>query len=263
MADLLRLCTVQRGYDPREFVLLAYGGAGPIFGAEYGRYLGIKEMCFPATASTYSAFGLTTADLFHTHSSQAHLQMPANAHVVNDAFEKLEQVLNEELTKDGIEEKNREITYSVDMRYGLQVHVVRVPVERKRFGPEDMDIINRKFDEAYERLYGKGSGYVNAGRFILGFRADGIGRIPKPGLAELKDMGQDANRALKGKRECFFIETKRFVPTSIYDYGKLQCGNLIGGPGIIEAEHTSMVIPPGFSGWVDKYLNVVIQFKGV
>lgn len=174
MADLLRLCTVQRGYDPREFTLLAYGGAGPIFAAEYGSYLGVTEMIVPGMASTYSAFGLTAADVFHTHSSPAYLQIPASVHVVNDAFEKLEQVVNEKLTKYGIEEKNREITYSVDMRYGLQVHVVRVPIERKRFKPEVMDNISRKFDEEYERLYGKGSGYVKGGDLYSDFAQTGL-----------------------------------------------------------------------------------------
>ena len=114
------------------------------------------------------------------------------------------------------------------MRYGLQVHVVGVPVEHRRFKAQDMDSICRKFDEEYERLYGKGSGYVEAGRFILGFRADGIGRVPKPGLAAVKDGGQDASGALKANRECFFKQAKGFVSTDIYDYDKLHCGTFSG-----------------------------------
>ena len=104
MADLLRLCTVQRGYDPRDFALLAYGGAGPIFAAEYGSYLGVREIIVPGTASTYSAFGLIAADLFHTYTSQAYLQMPAEPATLNGAFEELHQMLDQDLTKDGVEE---------------------------------------------------------------------------------------------------------------------------------------------------------------
>jgi N-methylhydantoinase A len=139
--------------------------------------------------------------------------------------------------------------------------VVRVPIPRKRYSAEDIEAVNNAFDEWYERLYGKGAGYSRAGRFITSFTVHGTGRIPKPVFAMYEEKGPDASGSLKGKRDAFFRKYNAYVSTNIYDYEKLGAGNVIEGPAIIEAEQTSVVIPPDFRGIVDEYLNIRIRIK--
>jgi N-methylhydantoinase A len=259
MSDLIRGITMQRGYDPREMVLFAFGGAGPAHAAMYAAELGVKEVLVPSAASTYSALGLATSDLLHTRVLFDYNQVPMDVNRFNKNFETLEKMIAGDLDRDQIKEEDRTVLYFLEMKYGFQYHLVRVPIPRKKYKAEDMDFVASQFDTAYEGIYGKGAGYTPAGRFINTFIVQGIGRIPKVHLSRYEGKSLDASGALKGKRNAFFRKYDKYVTTNIYYYGKLQAGNIIEGPAIIEAAWTTMVIPPDQKGRVDEYLNIVIK----
>lgn len=259
MADLVRGVSIERGYDPREFVLFAYGGSGPTHVAAYAAELKVSEVVVPAAASTYSALGLAASDILHSHRMFQPNPMPMDADRLNSNFETLERMANEELARDGIKEGDRIFNYALDMMWGAQYYTVRMPIERKRYDAKGVEALCSQFDELYESLYGKGSAYTPAGRLVTAFMVDGIGRIAKPVLAKHEVGAADSSKALKGKRDAFFRKYNEYRPTDIYDYGRLEAGNVIPGPAIIEALHTTIVIPPERTARVDEYLNVLIK----
>ena len=126
--------------------------------AVYGNELGVEEVVVPNSASTNSALGLATSDILHTHSLYDFFSMPVDPDQLNKNFESLEKMINEELASDGVKEEDRVINYFLDMKYGLQVHVVTLPLERKSYATEDIEELGGAFDRLYESLYGKGAG---------------------------------------------------------------------------------------------------------
>jgi N-methylhydantoinase A len=259
MADLVRNVTIEGGYDPRDFVLFAYGGNGPMHAAVYAAELGVSEVVIPAVVSTYSALGLALSDILHSHRMFQFNPMPMDPGRLNENFETLERMANEELITDGVPERDRAFNYAIDMRWGAQYYTVRMPVERKKYGPKDVEALCTQFDELYESLYGKGSAFTQAGRFATAFMVDGIGKISKPPLLKHEPGTADASKALKGKRDAFFRAFDGYRTTNIYDYAKLKVGNVIPGPGIIETTQTTIVVPPGRTARVDAYFNVIIK----
>jgi N-methylhydantoinase A len=259
MADTVRAVTIERGFDPREFVLFAYGGAGPMHAAVYGEETGVKEVIVPSTASTLSAFGLASTDILHNHRKFYSGPMPMDPDTFNKNFDDLEQVARGALSKDGIEGKNRIFNYAIDMRWGAQYYTVRMPIKREKYDARGIEGLCEQFDELYERLYGKGSAYTPAGRFVTSFIVDGIGKVAKPVLRKYHLSGTDPAGAFKAKRSIHFSKFKRYEPTSTFDYELLEAGNVVEGPAIIEAPQTTIVIPPGQKGRVDEYKNIVIK----
>jgi N-methylhydantoinase A len=258
MLDLINGITVRHGYNPNDFVLYCFGGAGPSHLSAFSGELGVKEIIIPREASTYSALGLAIADLLHTHVLFDYGVLPMDADRFNKNFKILEDKAWSDLENDGISAKDGKVNYFLNMKYGLQIHEIRVPVSRKTYTDLDIEGLNQEFDAAYERLYGKGSGYPAAGRIITQFIAQGFGRLSKLSMLRYKLNPPDASGALKGRRKAFFRKYADFVDTDIYDFNKLRPGNMVEGPAIIEANKTTIVIQPGQEGFIDEYLNTKI-----
>ncbi len=260
MADLVRSATIERGYNPSEFALFGYGGNGPMHAAIYAAELGVDKIVIPSVASTFSAFGSATSDILHSHRMFHFSPIPMDPKVFNRNFNTLEKMVDEELSADGIKEGDRVFNYAIDIRYGAQYYTLRMPIERRKYDVAGIEGLCGQFDRLYESLYGKGSEYtLLSGRFVTAFMVDGIGRIPNPVLSKHTLKGRSPARALKGQRKAFFRGYDEYRPTDIYDYSKLEAGNAISGPAIIEAVQTTTVIPPGREATIDEYLNIVIQ----
>jgi N-methylhydantoinase A len=257
MAELVRGLTVRRGRDPRDFLLMAFGGAGPMHCAWYGSELGAQEAVIPIAASTESALGLAVADILHTRESPFFQLLPLNTDEFNQSLAFLEEKIVDSLQKDQVREEDRLINYFLDMKYGLQYHVLRVPIQRKTYGAEDGDLLVRKFDKVYEATYGKGAGYYSAGRYVVNIIAQGIGAIPKPKLVPIEKGNGDASSAIKEKRRAYF--DGRFVNTRVYDYDRLRARNVIEGAAVIEARETTVVVRPGQECRVDQYGNLILR----
>ncbi|MDP2726716.1 MAG: hypothetical protein Q8P59_04160, partial [Dehalococcoidia bacterium] len=159
-------------------------------------------------------------------------------------------------------EEDRNIIYSLEMRYGMQVHTVRIRIPRKEYTAADLEEVSQIFDQVYESLYGKGSGYSPAGRFVVSFIVEGFGRLPTPSRPKREEIGRDASQALAGTRQAFFSGNGGFVPTNIYRYERLQPGNAVAGPAIVEGAQTTVVVPPGFNAQIDGHLNIRISMPG-
>ncbi len=256
-AALLNRRVLARGYDPRDFVLFAYGGAGATHSAFYAAELGVREVVVPALAGAFSAMGVATAPLLHQARLNDFAAMPMDADRFTENFQRLATEVQRRLDRNRVADEDRDLVYSVEMRYGLQMHTVRLEVPRQDYAAGDVAAVCDAFDRQYERLYGKGSGFSDAGRFLTSFTVDGYGMPRLPERARAGDNAdRDAGAALVGHREVYLGGT--YVPASVYRHELLTPGMRLTSPAIVEAPQTTMVVPPAHSAWIDPYLNVHI-----
>lgn len=270
MANAIRILTVQRGHDPREMVLFAYGGGGPLHAAEYGLDLGVLLIIVPATASLFSAYGATMMEILHKYELSRKMILPLDPEAVNQVFAELEEKARQDLAKDGVPKSSQHLAREVDMRYTLQVHEVSVPVPPRRLTRADTERLSGHFFQLYEKLYGKGTALAQAGMELVRFRLDATGKIPKPSLHRERATSPTRRSAIKGSRKVYFRDrgsdpkhalgsrTGAFIQTSIFEGLALKSGNKIRGPAIVEYPTTTIVIPPRWVGEVDVYGNVRI-----
>lgn len=256
MSALVSGRVVSHGYDPRDFVLFAYGGAGAMHSAFYAAELGVREVVVPGLAGTFSALGVATAPLLHGARFHDFAPMPMPPDRLNENFERLEREVAVHLDRDQVPEERRDIVYGLEMRYGVQVNTVRVPIVRKTYDNAGIEEINTLFDELYEQLYGKGSAFTDAGRFVTSFVVEGYGILPTPERARDEEAATDASKARVGSREAYF--SGAYVPTDVYRLDLLHPGNEVRGPAIVEATHTTVVVPPEHEARLDHYRNIHI-----
>lgn len=258
MIDLIRSVMIERGYDPRDFSVFAFGGGGPTHAATYGPENKVKNTVMFPTSSVFSAFGIVTSDVVHTTELSRRFRFPVDPQEINAIFEDMEKKMHKRLTTSGFKEKDIELLRTVKMRYGMQVHEIRVPVERITFDENSAQGISDNFEKRYEEIYGKDTGYRQAGIDIIAFEVEAVGAIKKPNIKKHTMVGTDSSEAIRQKREVFFRKSGGFVKTNIYDMLKLQAGNIIEGPAVIEAPTTTAVILPGQIARADEYLNIII-----
>ena len=261
MSDPIRKATVEKGHDPRNFVLFAFGGAAPVHASRYAAELGVRQVVIPLTASVHGATGLISSDLVYEYGKSDHVVLPVNPALVNQNFSVLLQRALRDLRAAGFSENDIQAMRSVDMRYRYQVHELNVPFApgSRIITESDMETLSALFDDLYEKAFGQGSGYREAGKEILTFRLTAAGLLKKPDVkAEPLSKSSDAE-ALKGQRDAYFEENKKFAPTRIYDFNKLRPGTEFGGPAIIETPVTTVVVNPGDRAAMDEYRNIRIH----
>lgn len=259
MADNLRQSVVDKGYDPRDFVLLSYGGNGPMHCASFSKNLGVKRVIIPPQSSVFSAFGVACSDVIHVYNQTEVNIMPADPDHVNAVFENMEKKAIEDMALEGFKPEEVELQRELDLRYNRQVHEVNIPVPTKKLTAEDIQKTMTDWEIRYEQIYGKGSGFREAGMQAVTFRLNAVSKLLKPQLEKADYAPEpDATSAIKEKRPAFFRKYNDYVETNIYDFKKLRYGNKIEGPAIIETPSTTMVILPDQLAEVDPYMNVVI-----
>ncbi|MFQ5852449.1 MAG: hydantoinase/oxoprolinase family protein [Candidatus Binatia bacterium] len=260
MSDLIRKATVERGYDPREFTILAFGGAGPVHAGRYAAELGVKHLVIPLTASVHGATGLVSSDVVYEYGKSERLLVPADPKRINANFLMLGDKAFEDLRLAGFRKGDIKITRSVDMRYRYQVHELNVPfpIGVSEITEKEMEKIYSRFDGLYEQTYGKGSGYREAGKEIINFRVTAIGELGKPNLMKYPLEKKGPDHALKGERDVYFEEHGDFVATGIYDLERMTPGTELLGPAVIESPVTTIVVNPKERLAMDEFRNVTI-----
>jgi len=265
MADLVRKATVQKGYDPRDFVVFAYGGAGPVHAGVYARELGTRTVVVPLgdVCSLWSALGAASADLLHIYEAVDIRPSPFDPDRVNGHFRELEQRGLRQLAEDGIAAEAATFTRSADMRYRGQINEVEVAVPSGWLAEPDLEALVERFHERYELVYGQGAGFRAARVEIVTYRVRASALSLKPAIrAARRRARRPPARALAREREVFWRELGRFEKTPVFRGSRLTAGNLIDGPAIIEAPDTTIVVHPGQRVALDPYGNFVIELEG-
>lgn len=259
MASLVRKVTISRGYDPREFVLFAFGGAGPLQVGGYGPAVGVRTAIIPRHASEFSAYGIAGSDVVHLNQLSSPMVAPFDCEALNRVFMELQKVTEAQLLADWIFPEYMSFYWYAHLRYRGQVHEVDVPVPPGLLGPQGPEKLLSDFEQRYEQRYGKGTAYKEAGVEARVFEVRGHGRILEVPLPSQELKEEDAKEALKGRRPVYFKEYGTFIDTNIYDMNKLAAGNSLAGPSVIEAVDTTILIHPGQTVSIDKYLNLIMR----
>jgi N-methylhydantoinase A len=263
MADIIRKMTVEKGFDPRDFVLFAFGGAGPAHAGVFARELGVQRIVIPQKeiASTWCAFGAASADILHLYEQVDIQANPFEAARVNATLQALEVKANEQMDKDGIDKARRRFAHSLDMRHRGQINEVEVTLPEKRVKDALFGSLRARFTARYEQLYGRGSAYADALLEIVTLRLRATAATPRPKLSAARKLSAriDAS-ARRGKRSVYWADWKKAAPTPIYDGAHLVPGNAVKGPAVIETTDTTVVVHPGRTLRVDKLGNFEIVF---
>ncbi|AGL03185.1 hydantoinase/oxoprolinase family protein [Desulfoscipio gibsoniae] len=260
MSDMLRGVVTQRGHDPKDFVVFCFGGGGPLHGSSYGKELGFSKIYMFQQSSVFSAYGIALTDIESYVNYFEHHQMPIDPEVLSSIYKELEEKAYAKMAKMGYDRDMVDINREICMKFGRQVHIETIPIDKKdHYTIKDVEKIYNDFLEHYQKVYGEGAGFVEAGVEVLSY-------VVRPSITSVKPMlpkhalgTKSSKGALKGKRPVYFSEYGEFRETNIYDYDKLTAGNVIEGAGIIETSTTTMLILPSQVATVDEYLNVVIE----
>jgi N-methylhydantoinase A len=257
MGDLVRKATIERGYDPRNFALMAYGGAGPLHATGYARGIGVKTILVPQAATAYSAYGAAASDIQHSTQRSVRPELLADEAALAAAYRELEEESRALVAKQNVAPADITAARWADMRYERQLHDVRI-----QLGDNDDDSLVERlrsaFEHRYEALYGSGAMLPNVGVQLLTIGVDVVGAIAKPEVLRYELEGEDASAAASGERQVFWPEAGAWVTTPIYDGTLLRPGNKVPGPAIIEQPGTTIVVPAGALAGVDIYGNNVI-----
>ena len=258
MVGALRLVSVQRGFDPRQFVLVAYGGAGPMHANALARELQIPRVLIPQSPGVTSALGLLVSDIKHDY-VQSYIQAMETIDFlpVNEVFHKLEQEAGQVLAAEGIAAADRSFVRAFDMRYVGQSYELTIETPGRDLERGDVEILNRAFFQDHERTYGFAD--PTEPTEVTNLKLTAIGAIKRPAFAAQEPSTEDSSAALKGERAVFFGEAGGLTPCKVYDRYRLRCGNRFDGPAIVEEVDSTTVVHPGCSATVDRYVNIVLE----
>ena len=260
MSDLIRRQVVRAGHVPEEYVIYAFGGAGPVHAAAYGAELGIDKVYVFPMSPMFSAFGVAASDVVHTRMVTRHLLAPIDMGALDSQIEAIEDDLSKVMRGEGFSPDRVSFRRTLYMRYTRQVNEVGVEIASGRLTAADRPKLEGAFNAKYEEMYGAGAGHAEAGIEVIQIAVDAVGATVKPKLKKARLAGQDASSARKGTRRAWFTgKSAGWRDTSIYDFTKLEPGNMVSGPAIIETPFTTVVVPADRTAEVDGYLNVVLK----
>ena len=264
MADLIRQMTVEKGMDPRDFALYAYGGAGGLHVAGYLQELGCDTAVVPlgTLSTTWSAYGCATSDVMHIHEQAIHLRSPIDAAALEATFQELEAAARAELTADGIPPERQVIERSVDMKYPLQIHRVEVPLPDTPIDAEAAAGLAVPFAARYEMFYGRGSAFEGAGVEVVGARIVGRGLLLPPdssGATETAAVSGVDQRMVTWPTSEGGLEERM---TQIVATHALRAGVDVAGPAVITAETTTIVVPPGCAATLSEHGDLMLRLEG-
>jgi N-methylhydantoinase A len=250
MGNALKLVSVRRGYDPRDFTLVAFGGGGSMHAAALGRDLRVKRIVVPTAPAVFSAWGMLMTDLRNDYIRTMVIhtdQIEPSA--LGDIFARMEKEAAEELAAEKVEKDQMVFQRFADMRYMGQEHTVKVPIPGGQLTKEVMLEINERFHQLHDHAY---TFRLESPVELVNFHLTALGRVEKPKITRLnKDAARSVQEAYKGDRQVIF--DSGFVKTPTYERDLLPVGATLSGPLIVEEPAATAVVFPGQQLSVDEY----------
>ncbi|MDD6212171.1 MAG: hydantoinase/oxoprolinase family protein, partial [Clostridiales bacterium] len=257
MLNALKLVSIRKGYDPREFALVAFGGGGPMHAAALAKELNIKKVIIPLAASVFSAWGMLMTDLrsddIQTYNVK--LQNP-DYDAINAEWDKLEAKAYDDNAKKGIRKEDVYFQHYLDMRYEGQDHTVKVRVPNDAMCADNLPEFIEAFHKEHEQNYS--FRLEESGVEIVNMHLASFGKIEKTPIKEIETLPYTLEETVKEEREVIFEGTGK-VMSKIYDREKMSAGMTVEGPCIIEEVSASTVVYPGMTASIDKYGDIIIE----
>jgi N-methylhydantoinase A len=258
MARAIRVISVQRGHDPRDYTLVAFGGAGPLHAARLAKELDIGRILVPRNPGILCAMGLLLTDLradFAT--TRLHTLSTAALADIADAFRVLMAQAEAWFVEEGIAPAARRVSRTVDMRYAGQNYELAIALPDGVIGPAALEALAEGFAAAHQRMYG----FVAEGEPVqlVTFRVEATGVVSKATFQPQAEGGADASAAVMGQRDVWIPEVGGFARCPVYDRDLLRAGNRIAGPAIVEQMDATTVVLPRMVARVEPYLNLILE----
>jgi len=255
MCDALRLISVRRGYDPRDFALVSFGGAGGLHSAYLAKEMDIPNVIIPPHSGVAAAMGCLMVDVQHditkTYLADAKKMLIEDLEV---EFNKMEKEAKDLLVEEGIAEVDMDFIRYIDMRYAGQWRSLAITIGRTLVSIEGA---LEQFHKEHEREFAFSNTDQNVE--IYGLRVAAIGTVEKPELPKRINAGT-LESALLNHRPVYFEEAGGFVNTPVYSRENLPTEVKMEGPAIIEQLDSTIVIPPLFTAKADDYRNIIIHY---
>ena len=258
MARAIRVISVQRGHDPRDYTLVAFGGAGPLHAARLAKELGIRRILVPRNPGILCAMGLLLTDLRTDFATTALRVLDAAAPPdIAATFDSLAAQAQAWFNAEGIAPEARRVVRTVDMRYAGQNYELPIAVPDGAIGPATLDVLAERFEAAHQQAYGFAA--EEDPLQLVTFRVEATGVVLKASLERHEDFGPDASRAVIAQRDVWLPEASGFVSCAVYDRDRLRAGNRVAGPAVIEQMDATTLVLPGMVARVEPYLNLVLE----
>ncbi|RWZ58324.1 hydantoinase/oxoprolinase family protein [Labedella populi] len=258
MARAIRVISVQRGYDPADYALVAFGGAGPLHSARLAHELGMERTIIPQRPGALSALGMLMTDLRSDYTrTSITLVAPEQIPVFASTFDALSAQARDWFDAEGLAEGDRSLRWVLDVRYVGQNYEIGVEVPVEEVTEEWIALVAARFHSAHEKRYGYSttSERVEAATF----RVEAIGDAPQAAFPREPIVGADATAAVIGDRDVYLPEAGRRVSVPLYARDELRAGNIVTGPAVIEQYDTTALVLPGEEAVVDEYLMIVTR----
>ncbi|MBS0987497.1 hydantoinase/oxoprolinase family protein [Acetobacter okinawensis] len=259
MAKAIRVISVERGYDPRDYVLMAFGGAGPVHAARLARELEVPRVLIPRNPGILCSMGLLMTDLKAHFTTGRMIELsPAGIPDLIRDISSLDQQATDWFEREGIALSDRAVSRSLDVRYLGQAFELTVEAPAGVVDEAFVGEARRRFEVVHQQMYG----FVSPEEPIrvVAVRLEAIGAVPRAALVpDMTETDSPVEDAIIGERAVWLPETGSFTPCTIYERDKLLYGHCIAGPAIIEQMDSTTFLLPGQIARVDGYLNLLIE----
>lgn len=257
MAGATRLVSVEKGYDPRDFALLAFGGAGPLHAVAIAQELEIPWVVVPRHPGITSAAGLVVADIVHNFVQTSVTEWSQmSPQILRQGLDALEQRAAVVLEADGIPAAQRQYAHSLDIKYVGQGYTLSIPVSGRDATQDTIGGIAERFHARHELLYGFRADEEPVEIINLRLRATGV--LDKPSRRPKPQDSRDPSAARCGERPAWAEPDQAMRTFAVYDREHLHPGHVLRGPAIVEQSDSTTLIPPGWLGTVDRFDNLIL-----
>ena len=263
MSASIRVVSIERGYDPRDLSLVAFGGSGPLHASDLARDVGIPTLVFPRIPGNFSALGLLVSDLkVERMQSVVGTTREIRLSRLVRTWKALESRVVRDLAGQGVARSAIRLHRTIAMRYQGQAHELPIDAPSGAFGAASLRTVERRFHAQHERQYSYRD--EEAAIEIVTLRVLGVGTVPKPREALLPAAAHASpGSARKGERPAYFPETERVETTGVYDRAALRPGHRIRGPALVEQLDTTLVLPPRSTSTLDRLGNLTTRLAPI
>ena len=260
MVGAIRNISVERGYDPREFALVAYGGAGPMHAIEVANLLGVTTVVVPPHPGIASAYGLLVAE-FKNDYARTSLQQPPDYDLpgMAEIFDGLEREGQQWLETEGVAGSGRVLAWSADLRYEHQGSELTIPYDGTQVDRSGLEAMIDEFHRRHAQLYGFS---LDQSVEIVTLRVTASGHLGDVSMPTLPPGAGDPADAVVDRRRVYFDESRDFIECPIYRRERLSPEAHIAGPAILEGMDSTVVINPGWESRIDQYGNCIMRAAG-
>jgi N-methylhydantoinase A len=260
MEEAIKAVSSARGYDIRDFTLVAFGGGGPMHAGRMALDLGIPSVLVPLTPGVHSALGLLMSDVKHDYVRSKLVGLDdLELTEINQMFHQLVERAKTDLHSEGFSEEEIKIEPYLDLRYAGQGYELTVPCTVPPFTKQDLTVMRSRFDTMHEQNSGHKAETEPVE--LVSLRLISLGLVPQAKLSPGKVTGRKVEAAKTGERKVFFGKEHGTLTTQVYNRDLFEPGHKISGPAIVEQLDTTTVIQPEQEASVDEYRNIIIRQK--